>query len=148
MNPQHGATLAKQWSSKNWNPSPIILQMIMDDLDERLDLFRSELAVFSEDQFPFFIKGENITAVVGNLPGTHQHSLVIPHINGFGIALLLIFNGRRNSKIGKPGSCHVNDPNRLKLIAGKLLSVQSFAGILVCIFFIRIDVKQDMDLPL
>jgi hypothetical protein len=48
------------------------LQMITDDLDERPDLLRGELAVFSEDQSPFFVKGENITAVVGNLPGTQQ----------------------------------------------------------------------------
>jgi len=48
------------------------LQMITDDLDERPDLLRGELAVFSEEQFPFFVKGENITAVVGNLPGTQQ----------------------------------------------------------------------------
>jgi hypothetical protein len=46
--------------------------MITDDLDERLDLSRGELAFFSEDQSPFFVKGENITAVVGNLPGTQQ----------------------------------------------------------------------------
>jgi hypothetical protein len=46
------------------------LQMITDDLDERPDLLRGELAVFSEDHSPFFVKGENITAVVGNLPGT------------------------------------------------------------------------------
>ena len=45
------------------------LQMITDDLDEHLDLFRCEFAVFSEDQFPMFVKDENITAVVGNLPG-------------------------------------------------------------------------------
>ncbi len=51
------------------------LQMITDDLDERLNLFCSELAVFSEDQFPVPVKGENITAVVGNLPGIHQHFL-------------------------------------------------------------------------
>ena len=46
--------------------------MITDDLDERPDLLRCELAVFSEDHAPFFVKGENITAVVGNLPGTQQ----------------------------------------------------------------------------
>ena len=46
------------------------LQMITDDLDERPDLLRGELTVFSEDHSPFFVKGENITAVVGNLTGT------------------------------------------------------------------------------
>ena len=50
--------------------------MITDDLDERPDLLRGELAVFSEDRFPFFVKGENITAVVGNLPGTQQGGFI------------------------------------------------------------------------
>jgi hypothetical protein len=111
-------TVFLKYQKSSLNPDD--LQMIMDDLNQRLDLFHGKFAVFSEDQFPFFIKGGNITALVGNLPGTHQHSVVIPYINGFGITLLFIFNGRRNSKIGKPGGCHVNNPNRLKLIAGKL----------------------------
>ena len=97
--------------------------MIADDLDERPDLFCGELTVFSEDQFPFFVKGKNITAVVGNLPSIHQHFLVIPHIGGFWIALLFILEGRGNGEIGKPGGCHINDADRLELFAGKLLSV-------------------------
>lgn len=62
--------------------------MLADCLEKRLDLRRGELAVFSEDQCPFFVKDENITAIVGNIPRLHQHLLVIPDINGFGIALL------------------------------------------------------------
>lgn len=37
--------------------------MLADDLDERLDLFRGELAVFFEDQYPVFVKGEDIAAM-------------------------------------------------------------------------------------
>ena len=74
--------------------------MIADDLDEPLDVLRGELAVFSKDQSPLFVKGENITAVVGHLPGIHQRFLVIAHINGPGIAFLLVFKRGRNGKFG------------------------------------------------
>jgi hypothetical protein len=124
------------------------LKIIMDDLDEPLNLFRCELAVFSEDQFPLFIKGEGITAVVSNPPGVHEHFFIVPYVNGLGIALLFILNGGRNGKIWKPGGCHVNDSHRLEPIARKLLSVQSFAGIIVRILFIRVDIKKDVDLSL
>ena len=122
------------------------LQMIADHLDELLDLFCRELAIFSENQSAVFVKGENVTAVVGNLPGIHQDFLLIPNIDGCRIALLFILEGRRNGKIGKPGCCHVNDSNLLKLIARKFLSVHSFAGIVVRILFIGVDVKKDVDL--
>ena len=42
--------------------------MIPDGFDECLDVIPAELAVFSKDQFSLFVKGENIAAVVGNLP--------------------------------------------------------------------------------
>ena len=74
--------------------------MIADDLDERLDLLRGELAVFSENQSPFFVKGENVTAVVGNLPGSDQHFLVVSHIEGSGITLLFILRAEEMAKLG------------------------------------------------
>jgi len=55
--------------------------MITDGLDEHLDLFRGELALLFEDQFPLFVEGVDIAAVVGNLPCGHQHFLVVPHID-------------------------------------------------------------------
>ncbi len=121
--------------------------MIPNDSDECPDIVRAELAVFSEDQLPLFVEDENIAAVVGNLPCIHQYFFVIPDIDGPRIALLFILEGRRNGEVGKPGRCHIDDPDRLIPVSGKLLFIQGFAGVIVRIFFVRVDVKKDMDLP-
>ena len=69
------------------------LQMIADNFYKLLDLFGCELAVFSKNQSPVFVEGENVATIVSNLLSIHQYFLVIPDIDGCRIALLLILEG-------------------------------------------------------
>ena len=121
--------------------------MIPDGFDERLDVLGAELAVFPEDQSPLLVEGEDIAAVVGNLPRLHQRFLVIPDIDGSGIPLLFILEGGSDGEVGKPGSRHVDDPDRLIPLSGKLLFVQGLAGVIVRVFLVRVDIKEDVNLP-
>ena len=73
--------------------------MITDGLDEPLDFFLRKLAIFSKDQSSLPIKGGTSLLSWVILSDIYQDFLIVPHINGFRIAFLFIFEtGKRNSE--------------------------------------------------
>jgi hypothetical protein len=90
------------------------LQILLDDLEEFLNLFRRELAVFSEDNLTLLVKSQDIAAVIAESPLFDEHFLVITDIDRPRIFFLFLLERRGNQEIGHEGRCHIDDGDRLE----------------------------------